>query len=617
MRGPGELREYGCGYLAPAGADEAEAAAAAAEADDEAVGESLLDILVERLECRGRPAHQVWLPPLREPATLDQLLPPLGPDPDRGYTVLGDTALGGALRVPIGIVDRPLDQRRDPLLVDLAGSAGHVVVVGGPQSGKSTTLRTLITGLALTHTPLEAQFYCLDFGGGTLGSLRGLPHVGGVASRQDGSAVRRTVAEVRQVLLEREARFAAHGLDGMASYRRAWHQDLFGDDPYGDVFLVIDGWQTVRSDFEDLEDQITDLTTRGLSYGIHVVVTCARWFDLRPGIRDLFGTRLELRLGDPGDSFLDRKAALNVPAGAPGRGITETRHQMMVGLPRADGRPQVEDLADGVGRLVRAVAGAWPTRGAPPVRMLPALVPHGDLPRGEAGRALAIGIAEHDLRPVYLWPATDPHFLLFGDSESGKTSFLRQVAQRITEAYPPQQARILLVDYRRGLLGAVGPDHLIGYGTNLAVTAGLMADVADAMAVRLPGPEVTAEQLRTRSWWRGSDLYVLVDDYDLVAGAAGNPLAPLLDYLAQGRDIGLHLVLTRRSGGAGRALYDPVIQRLKEIGTPGLVLSGDRDEGPLLGAVRPSAQPPGRGHLVGRRGAAQLVQLAWLPPPGD
>jgi S-DNA-T family DNA segregation ATPase FtsK/SpoIIIE len=128
---------------------------------------------------------------------------------------------------------------------------------------------------------------------------------------------------------------------------------------------------------------------------------------------------------------------------------------------------------------------------------------------------------------------------------------------------------------------------------------------------------VTAEQLRERSWWQGMDLYVLVDDYDLVAGSTGNPLAPLIDYLAQARDIGLHVILARRSGGAGRAMFDPVIQRLREIGTPGLVLSGDREEGALLGSVRPSVQPPGRGHLVGRRGDAQLVQLALLSPDGQ
>src|SRR5690606_9272577 len=135
------------------------------------------------------------------------------------------------------------------------------------------------------------------------------------------------------------------------------------------------------------------------------------------------------------------------------------------------------------------------------------------------------------------------------------------------------------------------------------------------MDKRRPGPDVTAEQLRARSWWEGPELFVLVDDYDLVAAGGRNPLQPLLEYLAQARDVGLHVVLARRCGGAGRALYDPIVQRLRELGSPGIVMSGDREEGVLLGNVRPSALPPGRGYLVTRRHGARLVQLAYLEPP--
>jgi S-DNA-T family DNA segregation ATPase FtsK/SpoIIIE len=100
-----------------------------------------------------------------------------------------------------------------------------------------------------------------------------------------------------------------------------------------------------------------------------------------------------------------------------------------------------------------------------------------------------------------------------------------------------------------------------------------------------------------------------------VAGGNVNPITPLLEFLSQARDVGLHLIVTRRSGGASRALYESVLMRLRELGSPGILLSGDREEGNLLGNVRPSAQPPGRGWLVTRRGGSQLVQLAWLPPP--
>ncbi|MGW4497963.1 type VII secretion protein EccCa [Micromonospora sp. NPDC004336] len=609
--GDGEerVREYSTAYVAPP------VTRTVQEATPEPVdtgGESVLDILVGRLAGRGAPAHQVWLPPLAEPPTLDQLLPPLTADPARGVTV-AHAGLVGELQVAVGVVDKPFDQRRDVLWFDLAGAAGHTVVVGGPQSGKSTLLRTIVTSLALTHTPREAQVYCLDLGSSALSSLRDLPHVGAVATRLDGGLVRRTVAEMQLLMGERERRFGERGIDSMAEYRRARRHGQHTDDPFGDVFLVIDGWSTIRAEFEDLESTINDIANRGLSFGIHLIVTAGRWMDLRPAVRDVFGTRLELWLADAGDSLLDRRAAMNVPEKSPGRGITADGQQFLAALPRTDGAQETDTLPEGGRKLVNDLAGAWQGPGAPPIRLLPPVVPYGSLPA--SGRpGVPIGIAEVDLQPVHLDFAADPHFLLFGDGESGKSTFLRALAQTIVDRNQLTEARLVIVDYRRSMLGDIDTPHLIGYGSSAQLTEGIIAEVAGVMRDRLPPNDVTPDQLRARSWWKGPDLYVLVDDYDLVAGAGSNPLTPLLEFLPQARDIGLHLVIARRTGGASRALYEPVLMRLREISTPGIVMSGNRDEGVLLGTVRPGPLPPGRGWLVTRREGTRLVQLVHLPP---
>jgi S-DNA-T family DNA segregation ATPase FtsK/SpoIIIE len=135
------------------------------------------------------------------------------------------------------------------------------------------------------------------------------------------------------------------------------------------------------------------------------------------------------------------------------------------------------------------------------------------------------------------------------------------------------------------------------------------------MRRRLPGPDVTSEQLRTRSWWSGPELFVVVDDYELVATGGRNPLAVLVEFLPQARDIGLHLIVARASGGASRAMFEPMLQRIKELGSPGIVLSGDKDEGVLIADVKASPQPPGRGTLARRRQGSALVQVAWTAPP--
>jgi DNA segregation ATPase FtsK/SpoIIIE, S-DNA-T family len=553
---------------------------------------SLLDLLVGRLSGHGAPAHQVWLPPLGAAASLDELLGPVRPDPVRGLTTV-DAALHGKLRVPVGLIDKPLEQRRDPLWLRLSAEAGHVAIAGSARSGKSTLLRTLIAALALTHTPAEVQVYCLDFGGGVLTGVGDLPHVGAVVGRQDTAAVRRTVAEVTGVLARRER----HGR---------------GSDRHGDVFLVIDGWSTLRKDYDDLEFTITDVATRGLAYGIHVVAAAMRWNDFRPSIRDLFGTRLELRLGDPSDSEVDRRLAADVPR-TPGRGLTADRMHFLAARPVLGGGSA--DPAD----LVKAVRNAWPGPVAPRVRLLPDRLPRAEVAgawRDSHPLALPIGVAEDDLQPVLLDVAAEPHLLLFGDAECGKTTFLRALARTVMDRFAPEQARIMVVDYRRGLLGAVTGEHVIGYGTDAQRAATLVESAAGYMQRRLPGPDVTADQLRSRSWWTGPELFLLVDDYDLVCAGAANPILPMLDHLAHARDIGLHVVLTRRTGGAARALYEPVVQRIRELSGPVLVMSGDRDEGPLVGNVRPGPLPPGRAWLVTRRDGVRLVQLADEPDSG-
>ena len=91
-----------------------------------------MDVVLNRLAGHGTPAHRVWLPPLNESPTLDVLI--------------SDARGDRPLSAPIGLVDCPYDQRRDVLTVDLAGAAGNVAIVGAPQSGKSTAVRTLGDG---------------------------------------------------------------------------------------------------------------------------------------------------------------------------------------------------------------------------------------------------------------------------------------------------------------------------------------------------------------------------------------------------------------------------------------------------------------------------------------
>ncbi|MEJ2854280.1 MULTISPECIES: type VII secretion protein EccCb [unclassified Saccharothrix] len=581
---------------------------------------SLLDVVVDRVAGQGPPAHQLWLPSLGDPTPVDALLPPLRITPDRGLAAPGFVA-NGRLRVPVGVVDEPFLQRRDLLWADFSGGAGHGVVVGGPQSGKSTLLRSLITATALTHTPREVQFYCVDLGGGTLGPLAALPHVGRVASRLESDVVRRMVAELTTLVSEREALFREEGVEGISVFReRRARGDLAGH-PFGDVFLVIDGWMNFRQEFEALEPQVQALAAQGLSFGVHVVVAANRWAEIRPAMKDLLVTRFELRLGDPSESEVHRRVAATVPAGRPGRGLSPRKLHFLAALPRIDGSSAVDDLAAGVQDAVTRISGAWSGPRAPAVRLLPDLLPYQDLEAqvgARVGRRVPIGVQEADLSPVFLDFDADPHFMALADGEAGKTNMLRTIVRGIMSSYTPEDALIMLVDYRRTMLGLIDTDHLLTYAVSSAALTEMIKDVRGSMAGRLPGADVTQEQLKNRSWWKGPELFVVVDDYDLVARQGGqNPLQPLAEFIPQAKDVGLHIVVARRAGGAARAMYDPILSSLREVSSPTLIGSGSKEEGILVGDVRASPEPPGRGTLFTRKHGKRRVQVAWTEPRTD
>ena len=547
-----------------------------------------LDALLAGLAGRSLPVHQVWLPPLAPEIPLDPLL----------------GSAGDWLQVPIGVVDRPLDQQQGPLVLDLSKGAGHLAVVGAPRSGKSTLLCTLATALAATHRPDEVQAYAVDLGGGLLHRLRDLPHVGAVCGPRETEGVRRLIRELRSLLAERERQFRDLGVDSMAAWhavRRNGAPDLGG---YGEVFLLIDDWAALARELPELEPEVAELAAVGLRYGVHLVLTANRWAELRPGLRENLGGRLELRLNDPLESEVGRIAAAALPE-LPGRGLTQSGFQFQAARPGP--APAILD------RALSTLGGGV----APPLRLLPTLIEETALPpvtpveagtadRGDAGLPFAVEEARLEVVSLDLLRGP-PHLLVFGDAGCGKSNLLRLIAKGAAARFPAEAVGLVVVDPRRGLSDLTALPNLFGY----ACTTAAVAQVIDRIRRDLEDRSTASPELLSAPRPR---YLLLVDDYDLLPASGGSLLLPLLDLLGLGREVGLHLVLARRVAGAARAGFEPVVQRLRELGGPGVVMRGDPGEGPVVGGQRAAVLPPGRGFYVCPPRATTLVQLASCPP---
>jgi S-DNA-T family DNA segregation ATPase FtsK/SpoIIIE len=567
---------------------------------------SVLRVLVGSLaraaETEGiAPVRRVWLPPLPEALPLSSI-------DDIEAADTGVTAV-------LGLLDHPREQRQGPLEWDLTGADANLVVLGAPASGKSTLIRTLVSSLALRHPPNAVAAYVIDYGGGALGSLAELPHVAVVAGRAEPELVARTLAEIRTLLDARENLMRRKGIDSAAGLRRA-AADGTVDVP-GDLVLIIDGWGGLTEANDEANDLLMEIASRGPALGAHTVLTAVNSSQVRSRLAASFSGRIELRLADSFDSGIDRKLIEELPKEIPGRVLTGDKHFGHIALPRIDGESSIEDLAAGFADLARAVRRRWPGPGVAAVKALPVdvalreLVPALDAPVSGDPYSLApvVGVAESDLGPAVIDFAADPHLVVFGDTQTGKTTLLRAIMRQIVRR-PNTEAGIFLVDYRRSHLEEVPEDHLVTYCNTAAHAAQNAVELAEALKKRLPGPEVTARQLRKRDWWTGPEVFVVVDDYDLVVTSAGNPLAPLIELAAHGADLGLHLILARRTGGASRAVYEPLLRQLCDMSSPGLLFSGDRLEGRLVNATASRQLPPGRALLARRGQSPDLVQIA-------
>ena len=270
-------------------------------------------------QTQGRHGRRMWLPPLTSLA-VDELVRRL-----RGKPWHVDYGQNPGLVFPVGVEDRPFQHSQRVFAVDvLEGNCG---VVGIGNAGKTVALTTMITGAALMYTPQRIQFLVLSFSGPDLNGISRLPHVASFARGNEVERVTRTLAEMEALIEDREQAFKDLGI-GMAQLRERKFGGQPGqipDDPYGDVYMVLDGWAQFVDAFDDNTmrtpvDRVVSIMTRGPSHGVHVIVSANGWIQgkMRSGMKGLLTANVELKLNDQTDdlSTNNQQVAKKVPFGS-------------------------------------------------------------------------------------------------------------------------------------------------------------------------------------------------------------------------------------------------------------------------------------------------------------
>ena len=597
--------------------------------------ETIFTTVVQRLGSADfPPPYRMWLPPL-EVKTLDEIEPAL-----QHWAAPANTA-APRLKVPVGLFDDPLRHAQPLWTVDTTDQ--NVLIIGGAQTGKSTAVKTLVCSLALHNTPEQVQMYLVDYSGGGLAPLAGLPHVGGVASRAEPDAINRMLAQVRTLIEDRARLFRENNIATMADYRRLRtdpHFPLLAADPYGDVYVVIDGWDAAVAEGQVLQyrgGELEALIVGALNYGVHFVIATSRMVEMR-GVEPHMGAIIELHSETEMSRVSNQLAKARRPA--PGHVIVKG-HDLygLVALPRIDGVEDRGSINTGMAGLIAAIAEQFAASSAERLRTLPtsitraelaAMVQDADRQAREAagGRVdprrqlrIALGVREDTLGVSYAEMYREPHLLIVGTGKSGKSETIGTINDSIAARFPTvDDGAVIFYDPRRRHLGKINDKNLFAYVTTddeFLDAAGRLWQHYDITARDLPAG-IDAETRAARNWWSGPEVFVLCDDYHLVANnSAGFNEAAIhkaLPWVAnESLARGLHFVIARSSDNlAVVANRDPILKRLMGDLAPTVMLSGDKVDGQIADVKFERFGIPGRARYIQAAFARKdRIQVAW------
>jgi S-DNA-T family DNA segregation ATPase FtsK/SpoIIIE len=238
-----------------------------------------------------------------------------------------------ASAVPFGLADLPAEQAQPAYFLDLAGT-DRLMVAGGPQSGRTTFARALITSLAARFRPDQAHLYVIEHQPAGLADYAGLPHCGAVFAAAEPDRIRRFVGWLTTETERRTmSRFTAGG----------------EDDPV--IVVVVDGWEQFESRANpalaevSLGPALRAVMASGAPLGLHIVPVGGQ--DLLTGkVPALCNQRLLLHFPNEDIRRAQLRGGMTLPPPVAGRAVdAATGHHVQICEPDAAAADVVADTA--------------------------------------------------------------------------------------------------------------------------------------------------------------------------------------------------------------------------------------------------------------------------------
>jgi S-DNA-T family DNA segregation ATPase FtsK/SpoIIIE len=488
----------------------------------------------------------------------------------------------GRFQVSFGLADHPARQGQESVVHDLQ-AGGSIGFIGGPRSGRTTALRTLIAQASSQLSRDDLHTYVIDCASGSLRPLIALPQCGAVVTRDEPNSVARMLTRLAEELAIRQRRLSELGLSTMAEAHASGIA-------IPAVLVAIDGWEglTALSESHDAGrtiDTTLHLLRESAAAGFTILIAGDR-AALGIRIASALSRKFLLEMVDRSDYGMAGIAAAALPTMfSPGRAVSsEDGSEVQLAVLSDDPSTAAQWAA------VREVNANQPTAtGLAPmvVRPLPNSVTLGDIPTDLAADMVAHRSTDGDLLAVLLGVG--------GDDAKAVTINLGEGDGRFLIAGPARSGR----SYAAIAIAA----QTLARGGRLMIAASKRSPLAiwaerSDVAVLAPtdDPSCIQNDQVTDGWV--TDL-LLIDDSELFTDT---PIGDALTAFIARQPTGAAVVATARSEDL-MVSFRGIAVDIRRSGT-GVLLQPTVADGDLFGIRVHRARGefvPGRGLLVSER----------------
>lgn len=154
----------------------------------------------------------------------------------------------------------------------------HGLVAGMTGSGKSEFIMTYILSLAINYHPDEVAFVLIDYkGGGMAKAFENLPHIAGIITNLDGSAINRSLISIQSELRRRQGIFAEAskktGISNIDIYKyQKMYREGAVEEPLQHLFIISDEFAELKTQQPEFMTQLVSAARIGRSLGAHLIL---------------------------------------------------------------------------------------------------------------------------------------------------------------------------------------------------------------------------------------------------------------------------------------------------------------------------------------------------------